>query len=328
MKSMIRTTRVCLLMAALLLTVSIAEAQQQEKLRKIGIIAERRKGALGNIDIFEQALRKLGYVEGKNIIIERRYTEGDAKRLPAVTADLVRLKVDVILAPGTPAALAAKNATPRIPIVFASVSDAVGSGLVESLSRPGGNITGLTQMSPELDGKRLEILKETVPRLSRVAVLLDRTVPQSTLSEREMQAVSQRFGIKVQVLGIGDANAFDDAFRAMSKERAGGLIVISSGRFLDESKRITDLAMKHRLPAIYTAKDYVDAGGLVSYGVNFPDLFRRAAIYVDKLLQGAKPAELPVEQPTKFELAINLKTAKQIGVTIPQSVLYQADRVI
>src|SRR4029077_9034095 len=201
-------------------------------------------------------------------------------------------------------------------------------GLVESLSRPGGNITGLTQMSPELDGKRLEILKETVPRLSRVAVLLDRTVPQSTLSEREMQAASQRFGIKVQVLGIGDANAFDDAFRAMSKERAGGLIVISSGRFLDESKRITDLAMKHRLPAIYTVKDYVDAGGLVSYGVNFPDLFRRAAIYVDKLLQGAKPAELPVEQPTKFELAINLKTAKQIGVTIPQSVLYQADKVI
>src|SRR5215813_12984461 len=217
-RAAVRSIAVALMLLAMAV---IAEAQQQEKLRKIGIISERRKG-LGNIDIFEQALRKLGYVEGKNIIIERRYTEGDAKRLPAVTADLVRLKVDVILAPGTPAALAAKNATPRIPIVFASVSDAVGSGLVESLSRPGGNITGLTQMSPELDGKRLEILKETVPRLSRVAVLLDRTVPQSTLSEREMQAVSQRFGIKVQVLGIGDANAFDDAFRAMSKERAGG----------------------------------------------------------------------------------------------------------
>ena len=315
----------CTMLLALCFSV---EAQQQEKFRKIGIISERRKGALGNIEAFEQGLRKLGYVEGKNISIERRYTEGDVARLPAVTADLVRLKVDVILAPGTPAALAAKNATQTIPIVVASVSDAVGSGLVESLARPGGNLTGLTQISPDLAGKRLEILKETVPRLSRVAVLLEHNAGASALSLSETRAAAKRFAIQVQALEVTDASTFENAFGAMTKERADALFVISSGNFLNDAKRIADLARKHRLPAIYTVKEYVDAGGLMNYGVDLPDLFRRAAAYVDKILRGTNPANLPVEQPTKFELVINLKTAKQIGLTIPPNVLARADKVI
>jgi putative ABC transport system substrate-binding protein len=326
-KQLLRKSAYLGLLMLVLATVSSVKAQQQEKVRKLGIIDER-KGMVGNIEIFEQGLRKLGYVEGKNILIERRSTKGDIKQLPALTADLVRLKVDVILVPGTPGALAAKKVTRTIPIVFASASDAVGSGLVESLARPGGNLTGLTQISPDLAGKRLEILKETVPRLSRVAVLLDYNAGASALSLTQTQDAARRFGIQLTTVEMAEASTFDSAFMTMTKDRAGALVVISSGNFLNEAKRIADLANKHRLPAIYTVKEYVDAGGLMNYGVDLPDLFQRAATYVDKIFKGAKPADLPVEQPTKFEFVINLKTAKQIGLTIPPIVLAKADRLI
>jgi putative ABC transport system substrate-binding protein len=242
--------------------------------------------------------------------------------------DLPHPKVDVILAPGTPAALAAKNATQTIPIIFASVSDAVGSGLVASLAQPGGNITGLTQISPDLAGKRLEILKETVPQLSRVAVLFERRATPSALSLSEIQAAARQFRMELQTAEISDANTFDNTFQALSKNRAGGLIVISSGMFLNEAKRIVDLAKKHRLPAIYTVKEYVEAGGLMNYGVNLPDLFRRAATYVDKILKGAKPADLPVEQPARYHLTINRNTADALGLTIPPHLYIFADEVI
>jgi putative tryptophan/tyrosine transport system substrate-binding protein len=326
-KNMKRKITVFALCALLFTLCGSVDAQQAAKLQRIGIVSELR-GSSPNMDAFEQGLRERGYVEGKNISIERRYTMGDAERLPTLTAELVRLKVDVILAPGTPAALAAKNATRTIPIVFASVSDAVGSGLVESLARPAGNVTGLTQISPDLAGKRLEILKETVSRLSRVAVLLERNVGPSALSLSEIQTAARGFGIQLQTLEVADASAFDNAFQTMTKDRAGAVIAISTVMFLNESKRIANLAKKHRLPAIYTVKEYVDAGGLMSYGVSLPDLFRRAATYVDKILRGAKPADLPVEQPMKFELVINLKAAKQIGLTIPPNVLARADKVI
>jgi putative ABC transport system substrate-binding protein len=224
-----------------------ATAQQPGKIPKVGLLTERREVS-ANIEAFEQELRRLGYVEGKNLAIERRNTVGDATRLPTLTAELVQQRVDVILAPGTPAALAAKNATRTVPIVFATVSDAVRSGLVESLARPGGNLTGLTQISPDLAGKRLEILRESVPRLSRVAILLDRTVPQSSLSLAEAQAAARQFGIRVQKIEIADRSALETAFHAMINGRASALIVISSGMFLDESKQIADLAKKHRLP--------------------------------------------------------------------------------
>jgi ABC-type uncharacterized transport system substrate-binding protein len=326
-KNMKRKITVFALCALLFTLCGSVDAQQAAKLQRIGIVSEL-KGPSPNMDAFEQGLRERGYVEGKNISIERRYTMGDAERLPTLTAELVRLKVDVILAPGTPAALAAKNATRTIPIVFASVSDAVGSGLVESLARPARNVTGLTQISPDLAGKRLEILKETVSRLSRVAVLLERNVGPSALSLSEIQTAARGFGIQLQTLEVADASAFDNAFQTMTKDRAGAVIAISTVMFLNESKRIANLAKKHRLPAIYTVKEYVDAGGLMSYGVSLPDLFRRAATYVDKILRGAKPADLPVEQPMKFELVINLKAAKQIGLTIPPNVLARADKVI
>jgi ABC-type uncharacterized transport system substrate-binding protein len=316
------------LLAIVLAAVAFAEAQQSEKVHKIGFLGESKGLSSTNGEAFAQALRKLGYVEGKNISIERRSTMGNADRIPGLTAELIRLKVDVIFAPGTAVALAAKNATQTIPIVFASVSDAVGSGLVASLARPGGNITGLTQISPDLAGKRLEILRESVPRLTSVAVLLDRTGLANALLLDETQIAARQFGIRVHSEEVADAGAFDKAFLKMSKDRADALIVISSPMFVDESRRIADLAKKHWLPAIYSVKEYVDTGGLMSYGVNLSDLFRRAATYVDKILKGTKPADLPVEQPTKFEFIINLKAAKQIGLTIPPNVLARADRVI
>jgi putative ABC transport system substrate-binding protein len=303
-----------------------ASAQQPEKVGKIGFLSETKRST--NAEAFVQGLRKLGYFEGKNVSILARYTMGDPERIPERAAELVRLNLDVIFAPGTAVALAAKNATTTIPIVFATASDAVGSGLVASLARPGGNLTGLTQISPDLAGKRLEILKETVPRLSRVAALVNRKAAANALSLSETEVAARHFGIQLQRVEVEDTNGLDHAFLKMTRERAGAFIVISSPMFLDEAKRIADLATKHRLPAIYTVNEYVDAGGLMNYGVSVPDLFRRAAIYVDKILKGAKPADLPVEQPKKFEFIINLKAAKQIGLTIPPNVLARADKVI
>ena len=314
------------LSAVLLALGASVKAQQPERVRTIGFLSETKRST--NVEAFVQGLRKLGYLEGKNISILARYTMGDPERISESAAEFVRLNVNVILAPGTVVALAAKKATTTIPIVFATASDAVGSGLVASLARPGGNLTGLTQISPDLAGKRLEILKETVPRLSRVAALVNRKAAANALSLNETEVAARHFGIQLQRVEVEDANDLDQAFLKMTRERAGAFIVISSPMFLDEAKRIADLATKHRLPAIYTVNEYVDAGGLMNYGVSVPDLFRRAAIYVDKILKGAKPADLPVEQPTKFDFIINLKTAKQIGLIIPPNVLARADRVI
>ena len=306
-----------------------AEAQQAGKVYRIGYLAAR--SALEPRDeAFRQGLRDLGYVEGKNIIIEYRFGGGKREQIPNLAAELVRLKVDIIVAPGTPVAQAAKTATRTIPIVFAGVADPVGTGLVASLARPGGNITGVTPISAELSAKRLELLKETVPRVSRIAVLStpDYPLPVKTETLKEMEAAARALGVQLQLLEVRGANDFDSAFGAMRKERAGAFTVLPIPMFLDERRRIVDFAAKSRLPAIFHWTEYVEAGGLMSYGADPMALFRRAAVFVDKILKGSKPADLPVEQPMKFEFVINLKTAKQIGLTIPQSVLYRADKVI
>jgi len=315
-----------LILSALVATCSSSQAQQSTKIWKIGFLSETKQ--TNNAEPFLEALRKLGYSEGKNIQIVHRYAGRNPEQFPELANELVRLNVDVIFAPGTAVALAAKTATTTIPIVFATVSDAVGSSLVASLARPGGNLTGLTQISPDLAGKRLEILKETVAGLSRVALLLNRKAAANAPSLAEMETAARQLAIQLQVVHVDSANDLDQAFSQMSNKRAGALIVISSPMFLDEAQRIADLAKKHRLPGIYTANEYIYAGGLMNYGVSIRDLFRRAAPYIDKILKGAKPSDLPVEQPTKFEFIINLKAAKQIGLTIPPNILARADRVI
>jgi len=320
---------ICLALGAVLLALSFpAEAQQSKKVPRIGYLVSRQ--ALEPRDeAFRQGLRDLGYVEGKNIIIEYRFP-GEREQIPKLAAELVRLKVDIIVAPGTPVAQAAKAATRTIPIVFAGVADPVGTGLVASLAQPGGNVTGSTPISAELSAKRLELLKETVPRVSRIAVLStpDYPLPVKTETLKEMEAAARALGVQLQLLEVQGSNDFDSAFGAMSRERAGAFTVLPIPMFLAERRRIVDLATKGRLPAIFHWKEYVEAGGLMSYGADGVALYRRAATYVDKILKGAKPADLPVEQPTKFELVINLKAAKQIGVTIPPNVLARADKVI
>ena len=278
-----------------------------------------------------QGLRDLGYVEGRNVVIEIRDAEGEAERLPALAAELVALKVDVIVAPNTPQALAAKQATRTLPIVFSFVADPVASGLVTSLARPGGNVTGLSSLTPELVGKRLELLTQAVPGVSRVAVLWQPGF-QGERTEKDMlkgaDVAARALGVRLQFVEAQGPADFDRAFSDMTRARAGALTVLGSTMFISERRRLVDLAAKNRLPAVYARREYVDAGGLMSYGSNIADLFRRAATYVDKILKGAKPADLPVEQPTKFELVINLKTAKALGLTIPPSLLGRADQVI
>jgi putative tryptophan/tyrosine transport system substrate-binding protein len=282
-------------------------------------------------EAFSQGLRDLGYVEGRNLVIEYRSAEGNLDRFPALAAELVTLKVEVIVAASTPPALAAKRATSTIPVVFAAAADAVASGLVTSLAHPGGNVTGLSFLAPELVGKCLEQLKQAVPRVSRVAVLshpgaLGERTERDMLKRAEVTA--RGLGVRLQFLEARRPADFDKAFSEMNKGRAGALTVLTSIMLFDERRRLVDLATKNRLPAVYPWREAVDAGGLMSYGANLNDLYRRAATYVDKILKGAKPADLPVEQPTKFELVINLKTAKSLGLTIPQSVLGRADDVI
>jgi putative ABC transport system substrate-binding protein len=267
-------------------------------------------------------------VEGKNIIIEWRSAEGKLDRLPALAAELVRLKVDVIVTLGGRGTRSAKEATKTIPIVMAQVPDPVGDGFVASLARPGGNITGLSALGPELSGKRLELLKETVPKLSRVAVLGTSTSPGNAQQLREVELVGGALKVKHQFLDVLDPKDIETAFRAANKGRVEGVLVLSASVFVSRRTQVVDLAQKSRLPAIYYRPDFVEAGGLMSYGVNDTDLYRRAATYVDKILKGAKPADLPVEQPIKFEFIVNIKAAKQIGLTIPPNVLARADRVI
>ena len=309
-----------------------AVAQRAAKVARIGYLSPNLASSPRLRDAFLQGLRDLGYVEGRNVAIEYRDAEGKLERLPALTAELIALKVDVIfVGGGTRVTLAAMQATKTIPIVFTGVGDPVESGLVTNLARPGGNVTGLSSLGPELVGKRLELLKQAVPGVSRVAVLwLPGALGERT--DKDMltgaDAAARALGVRLQFVEARGPDDFAKAFSDMSNARASALAVMPSNRFLREHKRIVDLAAEKRLPAVYTSREFVDAGGLMSYGANSADLHRRAAIYVDKILKGAKPGDLPVEQPTKFELVINLKTARALGLTIPQPVLARADEVI
>jgi putative ABC transport system substrate-binding protein len=319
-----------ILIAVVLLAVAfIAEAQQAKKLHRIAFLLGGPSSFYSaRIDVFKQGLKELGYVEGKNIAIEYRYAEGKADRLPALAAELVGLKVDVILATATPSVLAVKKASATIPIVLIGVGDPIASGLVASLARPGGNITGLTLAAVELSGKRLELLKEAVPNLIRVAYLWNTANPAHVPQRREAQAAAQELRLQLQSLEVRSSNDFDSAFEAALRERAQALAVSPEPLINTHLKSIVEFTAKNRLPAIYAGPEVVDAGGLMSYAPSYGDLSRRAATYVDKILKGAKPADLPVEQPTKFEFIINLKAAKQIGLTIPPNVLARADKVI
>ena len=320
-----------LTLCALLLALSApAEAQQQlKKLHRIGILLVGSSSFYSAwIDVFRQGLKELGYIEGKNIAIEYRYAEGKADRLPALAAELVGLKVEIVFTSSTPSVLAVKKATSTIPIVFVSISDPVASGLVTSLARPGGNITGLSIVAVELSGKRLELLKEAVPSVTRVAFIWNSANPAQAPQWGEAQAAAQALGLQLQSLEVRSANDFDSAFEAALKERVQALITTPEALFGTHLKRIVEFAAKNRLPTMYGNPQFVDAGGLMSYAPDYTVQYRRAAIYVDKILKGSKPADLPVEQPTKFEFIINLKAAKQIGLTIPPNVLARADRVI
>ena len=312
----------------ILAIIHLADAQQPKKIPRIGILVpssasvnSTRRAA------FLQGLRDLGYVEGKNIAIEYRYTEGEVDRFPEIAAELVRLKLDVIVTGSISGVRASKKATATIPIVFASVGDAVDSGIVSSLARPGGNATGSTFFAPELDGKRLELLKEAFPKVIRVAVLLRAPVVRGD-PLKEVEAAAKTLGLLLQSVGVSGPDDFESAFKVAKGGGAEALIVISNPLSNTYRARIVDLAAKNRLPGIYPATDFVEDGGLMSYGADILDNWRRAATYVDKILKGAKPADLPVEQPTKFEFVINLKTAKQIGAIIPPEVLARANRLI
>ena len=319
-----------ILIATILLVVAIiAEAQQPKKIPRVGVLWPFLPTVGPPLaEAFRQGLRNLGYVEGRNIAIEYRYSEGNDSRLPDLAGELVRLKIDVIFAPTTTAALAAKNATSEIPIITATAADPVGSGLVGSLARPGGNVTGLSLLaSLEISGKQLELIKEALPKLTRVAVLADPVSPPTAGLLKEVQQAARSLGVQLRIVEARDPNELEGAFSAIKKERPGALVVIAAP-FIGSNPRIVSFATSTRLPTMYPYTEAVDAGGLMSYGPNRPDLFRRAATYVDKILKGEKPANLPVEQPTKFELVINLKAAKQIGLTIPPNVLARADKVI
>jgi len=321
---------VCLTLCAMLFALCLpAEAQQPAKIPRIGVLSLGPAAIPSTrVEAFRQGLRDLGYVEGKNLAIEYRFAEGNFKRLRELAADLVALKVNVIMTWGTPQILAVKQATNTIPIVMAFSADPVRDGFVASLARPGGNITGLSSLSPELSGKRLELLKETFPQLARVGVLWDPADPGATANVKETETAGQALGVQVQPLEVRSQKDFQDAFKAANEGRARALILQQTNLTNTHRKEIVELATKHRLPTMLGESGIMDTGGLMSYGPNYSDLFRRAAVYVDKILKSTKPADIPVEQPTKFEFVINLKTAKQIGLTIPPNVLARADKVI
>ena len=322
----------CIALSASLFALCIpAQAQQTAKVQRIGFLVPASLSVVAvRTAAFRRGLRDLGYVEGQNVTIEWRSADGKLDLLPTLADELVRLKVDIIVAAGgDPPVRAVKRATQTIPIVMANASDPVGAGLVASLNRPGGNITGLsTAPGPEIYGKHLELLKETFPKLSRVAILSNPANQFSALALRETEATARAFKVSLQILEARNPDEFDTAFAAATKERAGALLVVEDPMFFGERTRLANLARKSRLPAIYGILEYVEVGGLMAYAADRTDMFRRAATYVDKILKGTKPADLPVEQPAKFEFVINLKAAKQIGLTIPPNVLARADRVI
>jgi putative tryptophan/tyrosine transport system substrate-binding protein len=307
-----------------------ANAEQTGKVYRIGYLSAPTRASVEQVlQAFLRALRDLGWVEGQNLIIEYRWADGKIERLPALAAELVRLKVDLIVAPAASAALAAKNATSAIPIVMIFPSDPVGLGLVASERRPGGNVTGTTNMpTPEIFSKQLQILTEAIPRATRVAILRNPTDPSVALQMRDWEAAAQTLRVRLQYVGARGPEEFNDAFAAMARERAQALLVGNDTTFLVHRDRIAELSMKGRLPTMFSYRECVEVGGLMAYAVNMSDFIGRAAVYVDKILKGAKPAELPVEQPTKFELIINQKTAKALGLTIPPLVLARADEVI
>jgi putative ABC transport system substrate-binding protein len=326
-----KTKITSLALSAMLFALSVsAEAQQPKKVPRIGYLSGSPPFSITEHDeAFRQGLRELGYMEGKNIVIEWRSAEGKRDRLPALATELVHLKVDVIVTAGPLVTHAAKEATVTIPIVMAQDPDPVGNGFVASLARPGGNITGLSRIAPELSGKQMELLKEIVPMLSRVAAFGTSTRPGNALTLREVEVAAGAFGVKLQYLDILSPKDIVTAFQAAVRERADGALWFVTGSIGNpHQKKIADLAVSSRLPVIYFQREDVEAGGLMSYGVNVVDLHRRAATYVDKILKGRKPADLPVEQPTKFEFIVNLKTAKEMGLTIPPTVLFQADKII
>ena len=308
----------------------VAEAQPKAGVPRIGYLGNSSPSLESDlVDAFRQGLGEFGYTEGQNITIEYRWAEGKYDRFPDLVADLVRLKVDVIVTAGTPGALAAKQATKTIPIVMAVAGDAVGAGLVASLARPGGNVTGSTTIVQELEGKRLELLREVVPRLSRVAVLWNPANPVSPIILKQTQLAAPALRLRLEpIVGVSGVRELEGAFATISRVRPDALILLADRFLLAERTRIVEFAAKRRLPTMYPYREMVKAGGLMSYSPSYPDLFRRAATYVDKILKGAKPGDLPVQQPTKYESVINLKTAKALGLTIPQSLLQRADEVI
>ena len=307
----------------------IAEAQQPKNTPRVGVLLALSHSAISDrLQAFREGLRELGYVEGKTIVVEYRYADGKFERLPDLATELAQLKVDVIVTGGPTATRPAKKATATIPIVMAQDTDPVGNGFVASLARPGGNITGLSNYHPDLSGKQLELLKEAVPRLARVAILGNSNEPGNVQALKETKLAGATLRLKLQFLDVRDVQDIEPAFHAATKERAGALLVLSSPIATSQRTQVAQLAIKNRVPIMYQVSESVEAGGLMTYGVSTTDLWRRSAIYVDKILKGRTPAELPVEQPKKFEFIINLKTAKQIDLTIPPNVLARADRVI
>jgi len=307
---------------------TVAEAQMPKGMPQIGFLSAGVPSARQNSDTFLHGLKELGYVEGKNIGIVYRYGEGNVDRLPQLAAELVRLNVNVIVAGGTVAALAAKQATKTIPVVFVNVADPLGVGLAESLARPGGNTTGMSTINSDLTSKRLGLLKESAPTVARVALLYNPADASNVVFLKQLQSAAHGLGLTIRLNEVRAPTDFDSAFSAMARDKVNGLTVAAGTLTSTYRRRIVDLALKSRLPAMYGERSFVEVGGLMSYAANFTEQFGRAAVYVDKILKGAKAADIPVEQPTKFELVINLKTAKQIGLNIPQSVLFRADRVI
>jgi putative ABC transport system substrate-binding protein len=329
LKSAIRNSKFAILVCALLFALCVPAQAQQPKVPSIAYLTGAYFSAIADrTEAFRQGLRELGYVEGSNIIVEWRSAEAKLDRLPELATELVRLKVKVIVTAGSAVTRPTRQVTSTIPIVMAQDTDPIGSGFVASLARPGGNVTGLSTLSPELDGKKLEVLKEVVPRLSRVAVFGSSSEPAYPQRLKQTQIAAAALGLTLHYVDVLSPEDIETAFRVALSSRAGAVLCFVSGPLANfRYKEIAELAVKSRLPVMWS-RQYVEAGGLMSYGVNLPDLDRRAATYVDKILKGAKPGELPVEQPTKFELVINLKTAKQVGLTIPANVLARADRVI
>jgi len=326
---MIRRIVVCLLTTALLSIAPLVEAQQLKKIPRIGFLSSTSPDAeKSRLAAFQQGLRELGYLEGQNILIEYRYAGGKFDWFPALAAELVRLKVDVLVATGAPASHAAKDTTKTIPIVMTNAADPVGTGLVASLARPGGNITGLSIQAEEMGGKRLELLKEAVPQTSRVTVLWNASDSGKASELHDTQVAAQTLGMTLHTAEVRGPDDFDNAFAAIARERPDALITFSDALTLNHQRQIVDFATQYRLPLISEVREFAEAGGLMTYGASLPALIRRAAYYVDRILKGSKPADLPVERPTKFELVLNLTTAKALGITMPPSLLLLADEVI